>query len=148
ERPHGPRARALHERDDERGIDAAREECPDRHVRDHLQANRLLERVMHLRESLPGLPRRLCHDRRGLTVLLLADGERTPVARYRQQAAGGNLAHALINTVRRWDVAAPQVKCERIAADFRAEGAMFPECFELGAEDQPAVVERIIERLL
>src|SRR6202000_2822097 len=113
------RALRLHQRDDGRAVDAARQQRTQRHVRYHLPTDGIAQQrveavarllVVHLMTLRRAAPRRL---------------ERVPIARdYRllppghlQEAAGRQLVDALVDCVRRGDVAELEIAAQGVAVD-------------------------------
>jgi hypothetical protein len=111
----------LHQRNDGRGIDAARQKRPQRHVGNHLladgSAQHCFQLIRHLGNaagqpiSLPrfgSLANRPVGDRWGQGFLVGADGQR---------CSGQQFENVLIHGMRRGNVAMPQVRDQGIAID-------------------------------
>ncbi|ARF89170.1 uncharacterized protein BCN122_II2427 [Burkholderia cenocepacia] len=141
----------LHQRDDRRRIDAARQERAERHVGLHLPRDGLAQDRVELADGfVGGAFERLRAARLDRLFERPVRAQARRVARMFELdvRAGRQLADAAIDRVRRGHARLAQVQAQRVAVDRAVEARVAAQCLQLGREHQrvadPAVVERLL----
>ncbi len=147
---HRARALRLHQRGDERRIDAARQERAERHVRHHLVAHRAAQRALELPQE-SGFVR----SARGIEASTRGRFLQVPVAREPCLAVGAERKHhsrlelvdAAIDAVRRRHVAEAQEGGDGVGIDLRPPVGIAVQRLQLRAEEQRTAGAAPIKRL-
>ena len=145
-----PFALGLHQRHDQRGIDAAGKEGAERHVGDHLLADRSPE------PALQRLNGRFLRSRERISQPLPDDLGHVPVGGHRLQAIRPDahdgrrldLPDAGVDRMRCRDVVVAEIERQRVAVDRALPPRMGLETLQLRSEEKqlahPAEVERLL----
>ena len=141
----------LHQRDDRRRIDAARQERAERHVGLHLPRDGLAQDRVELADGLVGV----ALERLRTTVLdrLIERPVRPQARRVARMLeldirAGRQLANATIDRVRRGHARLAQVQAQCVTIDRAVEARIAAQRLQLGREHERVADPAIVERLL
>ncbi len=147
---HRARAFRLHQRGDERRIDAARQERAERHIRHHLVAHRAAQRALELAQEsgFVRLARGIEAKARGrLLEIPVALEPWVTIAAEREHHSRLELVHAAIDAMGRRHVAEAQEGGDGVRIDLRAPVGMAVQRLQLRAEQERAPGAAPIERL-
>ncbi len=141
----------LHQRDDRRRIDAARQKGAERHVRFHLPRNGLAQDRVELADRFVGAA--LERLRAAILDGLLERPVRAQARRITRmleldEGARRQLVNAAIDRVRRGHARLAQVQAQRVAIDSAVEARIAAQRLEFGCEYQRVADPAVIERLL
>ncbi len=155
ERAHGPAARLLHQRNDTRGVDAAREKGPQRDVRDHAGANGVAQMLFQgVNGGFRALGPWVCQPGAGGLCgrpvggglghgdgFCIVDGDAQP-------GAGKQFPAMAIDGERCGDRAVTQEQGDVVAIDLCGEGRIGPQGSDLGCEQERVARPGVVERFL
>ena len=151
---HLRRALRLHQRHHQRGIDPAREERPQSHIRVHSNTHRIAEQGVELVEDRllgrlgGGVVTVLGHCAQRPVLNRVGQGPRRCALLEGHDGAGSELGDAPVRTVRGRHAVVPEIQGKGVPVELGGERTVCTQGLELRTEQQGASHPAVVERLL